>query len=384
MSDYDYDASDYDDNDNDSTDSADSNDSDDYSDYDYCDDSDSYTEYTDTADTSELTEDFDGIDDWEPDSIEYDSDAEEDFDTYDAYNDSEWQEMIDSENEATEEDSTDIQTDYSDEDSIDDIELTQESSDEAADTETESHTDTTGEAQEGEDITDDKVTLEINKDIDDDTDWTRTSLRSDEEALLNEMEENGEIEFLEENPDLPDPEHTALHLPSEKTGDFSGERGNSEFRPLDEEALSKMNEYGKDFVDYKDNYPDFSPFTEHDSKWGKINGQVEIGHMTDNRQNGAWEYGRRPDGTSHNPDYDIGNFAQADNAIAEELRNEFPDIKGEDIEAFRTANQLVWHECADGKTMQLVPIEIHEACKHSGGVSEMKYRMEWGDVTRPV
>ena len=359
MSDYDYDASDYDDDDNDSTDSADSNDSDDYSDYDDCDDSDSYADYTDTdtADYSELTEYYDGVDGWESDSTE---------------------------NEAAEEASTDAEPDYSDEDSIDDIALTEEFSDEASDAEAENHTDTTDEAEEGEDITDDKAVMDINKDIDDGTDWTHTSLRPDEEALLNEMEINGEIEFLEENPDLPDPEHPALHLPSEKTGDFAGETGNSEFRPLSEEALSKMNEYGRDFVDYRDNYPDFSPFNEHNSEWGKIDGQVEIGHMTDNRRNGSWEYGRRPNGTSHDPDYDIGNFSQADNAIAEKLRDKFPDIKGEDIEAFRTSNQLVWHECADGKTMQLVPIEIHEACKHSGGVSEMKYRMEWGDVTRPV
>ena len=275
-----------------------------------------------------------------------------------------------------------IELEYSDKDSIDNTELPEELSDEAADTETGSFTDTTDEIKENEDSADDNSDTDIDKNTVDIIDWSRTCLTPDEEALLKEMEENGEIEILKVNPDLSDPEHAAPHLPSDKTGAFSGERGNSEFRPSDEEALSKMNEYGKDSVEYKDNYPDFSCFTEHDSPWGKINGQVEIGHMTSNRQNRAWEFGRRPYGTSHNPDYDLGNFAQADNALAEALRNEFPDIKGEDIEDFRTSGQFVWHECADGETMQLIPEKIHDACRHSGGVSEMKYRMAWGDVTR--
>ncbi len=380
MSDYDYDTSDYDDEDTDYTDSDDYNDCD--SDY----------------DNSEYTDNLDGVDRfelWESDNIEYDLDKE-DLDPSDDYDGTGAWEVSDTENEVdddtaenlsevtTEEDYADIKSDCNDKSDIGNGELTEEIHNESADSVTADVDDITDEAEKTDDVALSECIEDTVKETDDNTDWSRTSLRPEEEALLNEMEENSEIEFLEENPDLADPEHTALHLPSEKTGDFSGERGNSEFRPLDEEALSKMNEYGKDFVDYKNNYPDFSPFAEHDSKWGKINGQVEIGHMTDNRQNGAWEYGRRPDGTSHDPDYDIGNFAQADNAIAEELRNEFPDIKGEDIEAFRTASQLVWHECADGKTMQLIPIEIHDACKHSGGVSEMKYRMAWGDVTKQV
>ena len=145
-----------------------------------------------------------------------------------------------------------------------------------------------------------------------------------------------------------------------------------------------MDEFGKETVEYKDGYPDFSPFTTHDSEWGKINGQVEIGHMTDQRNNSTWEFGRRPNGTSHDPNYDIANFAQADNAVAEQLRKDYPDIKGEDIEKFRKEKKLTWHECADGKTMQLVPEAIHAACRHSGGVSEMKYRMAYGDVRRTV
>ena len=218
----------------------------------------------------------------------------------------------------------------------------------------------------------------------DGTDWSRTSLRPEEEALLQEMEANGEIEFPQENPDLGDPVHTELHLPTENTGEFLGEKGNSDFKPISEDALSRMTQYGRDTVEYNDGYPDFSPFTSHDSEWGKIDGQVEIGHMTDNRENPSWEYGKRPRGAGHDPHYNLGNFSQADNAIAEQLKEQYPDIKGEDIEKFRKQNHLTWHECADGKTMQLVPEEIHSACRHSGGVSEMKYRMAWGDVTRKI
>ena len=218
----------------------------------------------------------------------------------------------------------------------------------------------------------------------DGTNWERTSLRPEEETLLQEMEANGEIEFPQENPDLEDPVHTELHLPTENTGEFLGEKGNSEFKPISEEALSRMTQYGRDTVEYNDGYPDFSPFTSHDSEWGKINGQVEIGHMTDNRENPTWEFGKRPRGSGHDPHYNLGNFSQADNAIAEQLKGEYPQIKGEDIEKYRKENHLIWHECADGKTMQLVPEEIHAACRHSGGVSEMKYRMAWGDVTRKI
>ena len=41
---------------------------------------------------------------------------------------------------------------------------------------------------------------------------------------------------------------------------------------------------------------------------------------------------------------------------------------------------IAWHECADGKTMQLVPTAIHDACRHSGGVSTMRTVGAYGDV----
>lgn len=210
------------------------------------------------------------------------------------------------------------------------------------------------------------------------TDWERTSLKPSEERIVREMEEAGEIDVQPTNEQLDDLEHSTLDLPTEKTGSFLGKKGNSEFRPNGKAALKKMGEYGKNTVEYKDGYPDFSPFSEHNTKFGKLKCEVEIPHMTDQRENPSWEYGRRPQGTAHNPNYDLGNFAQADNALLLKMQELNPNATVNDVVQFRKDNQLTWHECADGKTMQLVPQEIHNACRHSGGVSEMKYRMAWG------
>ena len=105
--------------------------------------------------------------------------------------------------------------------------------------------------------------------------------------------------------------------------------------------------------------------------------------MTDQRENPSWDFGDRPRGAGHDPRYDLGNFAQADNVLLERVQQIIPEANVQDIVAFRKENQLTWHECADGKTMQLIPTAIHDACRHSGGVSEMKYRMAYGDIELP-
>lgn len=224
---------------------------------------------------------------------------------------------------------------------------------------------------------------ESSEDEDDGTDWDRTSLTPEQEKIMREMADNGEIDVPMERKNVLDPEQKSPHLPTEKTGTFTGEPGNSEFIPNDQKAQDKMAEYGKNNVEYKNGYPDFSPFVQHDSPWGPVNGEVEIPHMTDSRENPKWDLGRRPNGTSHDPNYDLGNFSQADNALYNSLKDHYLDLKPEDIEKYRKENGLTWHECSDGKTMQLIPSEIHDACRHSGGVAEMKYRSEWGDVERP-
>jgi hypothetical protein len=153
--------------------------------------------------------------------------------------------------------------------------------------------------------------------------------------------------------------------------------GTFNFKPNDEDALEIISEYGQNCIVYKNGYPDFTPFSIHDSCWGKIDTKVEIPHMTTARKNEQWEFGRRPKNSSHNPAFDIGNFSQADNEMAIKLV-----ISSLEFEKFRkdAVPKLVWHECEDGKTMMLVPKSIHEKCPHSGGVSEMSYRMAWGDI----
>ena len=173
-------------------------------------------------------------------------------------------------------------------------------------------------------------------------------------------------------------EFRKTNLPTSQTGTFNGQPGNSGFVPNDQAALDKMQSFGQDHVNYVNGYPDFTPFTAiHDDKLGDFNGQVEIGHMTKDRQNGHYEYGRRSD--SHAANEDIGNFAQADNELAKALsKQKGLSLTGKDIQQMRERNGLTWHEVQDGKTMQLVPREIHDACRHSGGVATTK------DVNRIV
>lgn len=216
----------------------------------------------------------------------------------------------------------------------------------------------------------------------DQPDWNISSLTESEQQTVRDLAESGEIDIPMVRDEKAEPEHSELHLP-DVSGEFLGEKGNSEFVPSKTEAIEEMGRYGRESVEYKDNYPDFSPFTTHESPWGALDCQVEIGHMTGNRGNGAWEFGDRPRGAGHDFHYDLGNFAQADNALLGQLRELNPNATVKDIVDFRKDNKLTWHECADGKTMQLVPTVIHDACRHSGGVSEMKYRMAMGDVTLP-
>lgn len=209
--------------------------------------------------------------------------------------------------------------------------------------------------------------------------WEYTSLSHDEELVIEDMIKNGELE--EPSLTTNEPEHRNPNLPRD-SGQFEGTVGDSAFVPDDVKAQAKIREFGEDSIMYTNGYPDFSPFTKHETKWGLIDCQVEIGHMTENRQNATFEYGHRPKGASHDPRYDLGNFAQADNELLKKIRADNPDATIDDIEALKKTNRLTWHECEDGKTMQLVPTEIHDACKHSGGVSEVKYRAQMGDVDK--
>lgn len=206
-------------------------------------------------------------------------------------------------------------------------------------------------------------------------DWNRTSLSASEERILSEMIENGEVDIPTATHDWSDPIKNTPHIPT-SSGVFSG----TTFIPNDPIALEMIEARGFEGVEYINGEPDFSPFCSYESSWGLIDCQVEIGHMTDHRSNPTWEFGRRPTGSGHDPNYDLGNFAQADNALLAMLRSRDETVTLDDVLDFKSNNHLTWHECADGKTMQLVPTIIHNACRHSGGVSEMRYRMAFGNI----
>ena len=168
------------------------------------------------------------------------------------------------------------------------------------------------------------------------------------------------------------PDFSKPNLPTEDSGHFTGERGNSAFIPNNQKAREALQSFGADSVKYVNGYPDFSPFTViHDEKLGTVDGRVQIGHMTADRSNPKYVYGRRTDG--HAPDENLGNFAQADNELAKALNDRDGTVlTGKDIQEMRKRKKLTWHEVEDGKTMYLVPTPIHAACPHSGGVSVEK------------
>ncbi len=124
------------------------------------------------------------------------------------------------------------------------------------------------------------------------------------------------------------------------------------FVPDDEKALGELKKRGLDGIKY-DKYaePDFSPVAKE---------TVEIDNMTSIRR-GA---GR--------------NFEQADSACAkawnEKAMDGRTDWTARDVERWREKHKYSWHERSDMKTMDLVPSDVHDACKHYGGCSECKAR----------
>lgn len=70
------------------------------------------------------------------------------------------------------------------------------------------------------------------------------------------------------------------------------------------------------------------------------------------------------------------NFAQADEACSklwnEQARDGRTDWKARDVNVWRTDNRYSWHERLDMKTMDLVQRDVHDECKHYGGVAECR------------
>ena len=79
-------------------------------------------------------------------------------------------------------------------------------------------------------------------------------------------------------------------------------------------------------------------------------------------------------------EWKAGNFSQADAKLAEQWNTQGKDGRTDwtdkDVYNFRkdSEQKYTWHERCDTKTMDLVPSDIHQCCKHLGGVSECKVR----------
>lgn len=140
-------------------------------------------------------------------------------------------------------------------------------------------------------------------------------------------------------------------------GTWTGEPGNSTWVP-DKDAVPKV-------------------YNPDEKTWGQILEENEIGGIDFN--DGEPDFSTVAEETVEIDDYSedrSDNYDAADEALADKWNAEAKDGKTdwtkEDIAKYREDNKLSWHECADMKTMQLVPREIHLNVPHEGGISMAK------------
>lgn len=215
----------------------------------------------------------------------------------------------------------------------------------------------------------------------------RTMNTPEEIGILREIDSHDDIGPIYVDAQRDEPQPNGKRLPTKAMGVFVGPAGDSLFIPHGAKAKSYLRNCGRRGIEYKDGYPDFAPFAQILTPWGDVDAQVRIGHMTSFRRNPTWVFGKRTKNQSYNLACDLGNFNQADIALADKLceaNSELAAMKRSDlcrdIAAFRKESKLTWHECADGYTMQLIPSVVHNACPHSGGVSFEKLRAAYGDA----
>lgn len=124
-------------------------------------------------------------------------------------------------------------------------------------------------------------------------------------------------------------------------GKWSGERGESDFildNPIELPDGTKITQ-----ITYRNAVPDFSPYAK---------AEVRIPSMSNSRSK---------------------NFRQADKALAEywtKINYNNQSWTRADVEAFRTENNLTWHEMSNMESMQLVPHDLNQTFTHFGGVAE--------------
>lgn len=133
-----------------------------------------------------------------------------------------------------------------------------------------------------------------------------------------------------------------------ENGEWTGERGDSTWKPNIEYIPQKMNidnkewgeileEYNIEGIEFKDGEPIFDEISK---------GEVEIEDFSENRDD---------------------NFDKADIEMAEK-RGCHPS----EVREWRKENKYTWHECRDMQTMQKVISVVHNNISHSGGIAEVK------------
>lgn len=140
-------------------------------------------------------------------------------------------------------------------------------------------------------------------------------------------------------------------------GKWSGDRGESMFIPAADRVREILRNKGLEGINYKDGIPDFNPISE---------AKVTIQGMSQHRLSLSGGNGERI----------VGNYEKADIECAKawnlEQRDGKDDWTHQDVKNWREANEYTWHEHNDMKTCSLVPTEVHDVCRHLGGVSEIK------------
>ena len=209
-------------------------------------------------------------------------------------------------------------------------------------------------------------TADISTDIDVPHDTADVSIEADDceipieplsaeelELSMDELESSESLDITSELKSVVDQNIQPLTTPKSH-GEWLGERGDSEW-VMDDEFVPNLNNpeglsigeikerYDFDAVQYKGKEPDFSPFLDE-----KI-GEIELDEFSHER---------------------TGNGGTYDLAI--QKASEKTGLSASEIKDYIKENNLTWHECADRKTIQLIPTIINSTFKHSGGISMEK------------
>lgn len=181
-------------------------------------------------------------------------------------------------------------------------------------------------------------------------DWNEVSKwkSEDSERKIAELPQLRELVSMQEIKLYSTYEERIRQTPRENSdrGEWSGDRGESDFTPNDKEIQDILGKYDKERIKYENGMPDFSEVAES---------TVKIDNMTENRAD---------------------NFRQCDEKCAEQWNKEGRDGRTDwsarDVKEWRQENGYSWHERNDMKTCDLVPTKVNDYFGHLGGVSECK------------